>query len=164
MANSQGGNNNTYCQDNEIGWVDWSKLGTEDDFTELVGQLSALRQRFSQIKPHRWVEGKRPDGTYDVLWLTPSAAEMGEQDWNFPDGRFLSYVLGAPEVGGEPVFIVLNGADDDVEITFPDWPNVSKWQNVLDTSNGPDAKYDPADVGGQWTSRSKSVLAFAGEP
>ncbi len=163
VANGQNGNNNTYCQDDEIGWVDWSKLGTEDDFTSLVGELTRLRQRFPQIKPHRWVEGKRADGSYDVKWLTPSAAEMGEPDWNFPDGRFLSYVLAPPESGGEPAFIVLNGADDDVEITFPEWPNVGRWQNVLDTSIGP-AEHDPVATGGHWTSRSKSVLAFAGEP
>jgi isoamylase len=163
VANSQNGNNNTYCQDNETGWIDWSKLGTDDDFTELVGQLTALRQRFPQIKPHRWVEGKKADGSYDVKWLTPTGAEMGEQDWNFPDGRFLSYVLAAPQQGGQPIFIVLNGADEDVEITFPEWANVAKWQNVLDTSIGT-AKYDPVPVGGKWTSRSKSVLAFAGEP
>jgi glycogen operon protein len=98
-----------------------------------------------------------------VKWLTPSAAEMGDQDWNFPDGRWLSYVLGAPDEKGQPIFIVLNGADDDVEITLPEWPNVAKWQNVLDTSIGP-AEHDPVAPPGHWTSRSKSVLAFAGEP
>ena len=162
-ANSQNGNNNTYCQDNETGWIDWSKLGTDDDFTELVGQLTGLRQRFPQIKPNRWVEGKKVDGSYDVKWLTPAAAEMGEPDWNFPDGRFLSYVLATAQQGGQPIFIVLNGADEDVEITFPEWANVAQWQNVLDTSIGT-AKYDPLPAGGKWMSRSKSVLAFAGEP
>jgi isoamylase len=163
VANSQGGNNNTYCQDDQIGWIDWSKLGTDDDFTSLVGQLTGLRQRYPQIKPHRWVEGKKADGSYDVKWLTPAGVEMGEQDWNFPDGRFLSYVLAAPDSGGQPLFIVLNGADDDVEITFPEWPGVAKWQNVLDTSIGT-AHYDPVGAGGHWASRSKSVLIFAGEP
>ena len=161
-ANSQGGNNNTYCQDDQIGWIDWSKLGTEDDFTALVGQLTGLRQRFPQIKPHRWVEGKKADGSYDVKWLTPGGDEMGEQDWNFPDGRFLSYVLAAPGNNGEPVFIVLNGADDDVELTLPEWPDIGTWQNVLDTSIGT-AQYDPVAIGGHWTSRSKSVLVFAGQ-
>jgi isoamylase len=163
VANSQGGNNNTYCQDDQIGWTDWSKLGTEDDFTALVGQLTGLRQRFPQIKPHRWVEGKKADGSYDVKWLTPGGEEMGEQDWNFPDGRFLSYVLAAPDNKGEPVFIVLNGADDDVELTLPEWSDIGNWQNVLDTSIGT-AQYDPVAIGGHWTSRSKSVLVFAGKP
>ena len=74
-ANTQNGNNNAYCQDNETGWVDWSRLGTEDDLTDFVGELARLRQRFPQLKPHRWVEGKKADGSYDVKRLTPKGRE-----------------------------------------------------------------------------------------
>jgi isoamylase len=162
VGNSQGGNNNAYAQDNEMGWVDWSKLGSEDDLGEFVGALSRLRQRFPQIKPHRWLEGKKADGSYDVKWLTPGGGEMSEQDWNFPDGRFLAYVLAAQQDGGAPIFIVLNGADEDVAIVFPQWPNVGRWQNMLDTSNLR-ARYEALPPGANWTSRAKSVLAFAGE-
>jgi glycogen operon protein len=161
-GNSQSGNNNAYCQDNETGWVDWSKLGSADDLGALVGTLTRLRQRFPQIKPHRWVEGRKADGSYDVKWLTPAGAEMAEADWNFPDGRVLSYVLAAAVDGGAPLFIVLNGADEDVEITFPEWPGAARWQNVLDTSNG-EAQYEALPSGAKWSSRSKSVLAFVGE-
>lgn len=163
VGNSQGGNNNAYCQDNETGWVDWSKLASEDNLTEFVGELSRLRQRFPQLKPHRWLEGKKADGSYDVKWLTPGGVEMSEQDWNFPDGRFLSYVLAAAEDGGEPLLVVLNGADAAVDITFPEWPGVGRWQCVLDTSNG--QPNSPALApGANWGAQAKSVLAFAGKP
>ena len=135
-GNSQDGNNNAYCQDNETGWVDWSRLGSDDDLTGFVGELTRLRHRFPQLKPHHWVVGKRPDGTYDVKWLTPKGAEMGEADWNFPDGRFLAYVLGAVTEGGEPLLVVLNGADEAVDITGPEWPAVARWERVIDTANG----------------------------
>ena len=92
-ANTQNGNNNTYCQDNETGWVDWSKLETEDDLTDLVGTLKRMRGTYPQLQPRQWLIGQRENGTYDVKWLTPSASEMSEDDWNFPGGRFLSYVL-----------------------------------------------------------------------
>src|ERR1700742_73044 len=65
VGNSQNGNNNTYCQDDEIGWTHWGNLGGQDDMTGFVGELTQLRQRFSQLKPHRWGEGKRADGSYD---------------------------------------------------------------------------------------------------
>ena len=95
VGNSQGGNNNAYCQDNEIGWTDWSNLGSPaDDMTDFVGRLTSLRRRFPQLTPRHWVHGKNPDGSFGVLWLTPQATEMTEADWNFPEGRFLSYVLG----------------------------------------------------------------------
>ncbi len=64
VANSQNGNNNAYCQDNEIGWVGWERRGKEgDDLTDFIGHLTALRHRFPQIKSQRWVDGRRKDGS-----------------------------------------------------------------------------------------------------
>ena len=160
-ANSQGGNNNAYCQDNETGWVDWSGLGSEDDMTDFVGQLTRLRQRFPQLKPHHWVVGKKSDGSYDVKWLTPKGTEMQEADWNFPDGRFLAYILGAVVDDGEPLFIVLNGAEDTVDIVGPEWPAIARWQCVVDTANG-QSNSAVLELGGHWAAQPRSVLAFAG--
>jgi len=102
VGNSQSGNNNAYCQDNEIGWVNWSGLGRDgEDMSAFIGQLVQLRRRFPQLQGHRWLEGRRPDGTYDALWLTPEAVEMTEEDWRFPNGHFLSYAL-APIKRGQP--------------------------------------------------------------
>jgi glycogen operon protein len=160
-GNSQNGNNNTYCQDDEIGWTNWGNLGTEDDMTAFVGELTQLRQRFPQLKPHHWAEGKRADGSYDVKWLTPSGAEMGEGDWSFPDGRFLSYVLAAVHEKGQPLFIVLNGADEAVDVTFPEWPNTAQWQRVLDTSDG-HSNADAGKPGETWSAQARAILAFEG--
>jgi glycogen operon protein len=133
-ANTQNGNNNTYCQDNDIGWVDWSKLGTEDDLTDLIGTLKRMRDTYPQLQPRQWLVGERADGTYDVKWLTPSASEMAEADWNFPAGRFLAYVLAAPDETGTPLFMVLNAAEEEIEFTFPEWPNVQSWTLVFETT------------------------------
>jgi isoamylase len=160
-GNSQNGNNNTYCQDDEIGWTHWGNLGTKDDMTAFVGELTQLRQRFPQLKPHHWAEGKRADGSYDVKWLTPSGAEMGEGDWSFPDGRFLSYVLAAVHEKGQPLFIVLNGADEAVDVTFPEWPNTAQWQRVLDTSDG-HSNADAGKPGETWSAQARAILAFEG--
>jgi glycogen operon protein len=163
VGNSQQGNNNAYCQDNAIGWVDWSGRGTDDDLVTFIGELARLRQRFPQLKPHRWVEGKRSDGSYDVKWLTPAGAEMTEADWNFPDGRYLSYVLADPANHAEPLYIVLNGADQAVEFTFPDWPGIGRWQRVLDSASArlDSAFFQPA---AKCRAAERSVQAFAGRP
>jgi glycogen operon protein len=55
--------------------------------------LTRLRRNFRQLRSQRWLDGRRPDGLYGVLRLTPAAEEMEEPDWNFPEGRFLAYVL-----------------------------------------------------------------------
>jgi isoamylase len=134
VGNSQNGNNNAYCQDNEIGWVDWSRLEQEgEDMTQLLGRLSELRHRFPQLSPRRWVEGKRPDGSYGVLWLTPQGTEMTEQDWKFPEGRFLAYVLEGV-ADGAALLIVMNAGADPIEFKVPEWPRCRGWKGLIDTS------------------------------
>src|SRR5262249_12299898 len=131
VGNSQSGNNNAYCQDNEIGWVSWDHLGSEgDDLSALVGQLTGLREKFPQIRSQRWLDGRRADGSYGVLWLTPAADEMKEADWKFPDGRFLAYVLAPMEPEQAPIFIVLNAAPEEIGFKLPKMPEYRSWQQV----------------------------------
>jgi isoamylase len=166
VGNSQGGNNNAYCQDNEIGWVDWSGLGRErEDMIEFVGRLVQLRKRFGQLRSRHWLDGKKPDGTHDVLWLTPDATEMTEEDWNFPEGRFLAYVLAAPEPGGQPLFLVFNGASEGIDVALPDWCGVARWTCVLDTASDlvlADGGTEPP--GAVLTAPATSIVVFAGLP
>ena len=165
VGNSQNGNNNAYCQDNEIGWINWSAAGrTADDLTEFVRSLVELRHRFPQLKPHRWLVGQRPDGSHDIQWLTPHATEMGEQDWSFAEGRFLSYVLAPVTAEGHPLFIVLNAADQEVEFILPTWMNVSRWEAVLDTARHPELAEGFQLPGAKVACPLLSVLAFAGVP
>ena len=86
---------------------------------------------------------------------------MKEQDWNFPEGRFLAYVLGPLERGKPPIFIVLNAAPEAIAFKLPKLPEYKTWQQLLNTADvretvaefasGNDAKAPP-----------RSVLAFAG--
>jgi isoamylase len=163
VGNTQGGNNNAYCQDNPVGWVDWSALGdAEDDLTPFIGELARLRQRFPQLKPHRWLDGER-DGGHDIRWLTPEAADMTEGDWNFADGRYLSYLIAPLDQDGEPLFVALNASDHTIEITLPPWPGIGGWTAVLDTAPGArPPETAPHAPGATLTSEPGSVLAFAG--
>jgi glycogen operon protein len=162
VGNSQGGNNNAYCQDNEIGWIGWEGLRREgDDLTDFIGHLTRVRGRFAQIRTRHWLDGRRPDGSYGVLWLTPGGEEMKEADWNFPEGRFLSYVLGPVEQGQAPIFIVLNAAPEEIAFKLPKMPDYKSWQLVLNTA---DAKQTTVEFGGGADTKAppRSVLAFAG--
>ena len=162
-GNSQNGNNNAYCQDNPTGWVDWSALGDPgEDMTDLVATLTDLRRRFSQLRPRRWVDGRRTDGSIGVLWLTPKATEMTEQDWKFPQGRFLSYVLGAAEPDSAPLYIVLNAAGEEIALTLPALAKGREWTALLDTAaNSRNGVRLPA--GATTQAARRSVLIFAGE-
>jgi glycogen operon protein len=165
VGNSQGGNNNAYCQDDEIGWVGWGALRNGDDMTEFVGGLTRLRQRFAQLRSRHWLEGRKPDGTHDVLWLRPDGTEMKDEDWSFADGRFLAYILAAPTDGGRPLFIIFNAAENGVEATFPAWQGVGRWTRVLDTvANTVLLEQGDDPPGNKLTAPPVSITAFAGRP
>jgi isoamylase len=130
--------------------------------TSLIAQLTDLRRRFSQLRPKRWVEGRRADDSFGVLWLTPQGVEMTEKDWNFPEGRFLAYALG-PLRNDEPVlYVVLNAAPQTIDFTLPELPGCSHWVAVLDTTGTLQVQKLPS--GGQQQAPARAVLAFAGFP
>ncbi len=162
VGNSQNGNNNAYCQDNSVGWVDWSALGNPgEDLSALVADLTALRRRFGQLRPRRWVDGRRTDGSFGVLWLTPKATEMAEDDWKFPEGRFLSYVLNSAEGGEAPLYIVLNAAPEAIAFTLPGLPEYGQWSMLLETAPSPRTGKQFAS-GTTMEAPPRSVLVFAG--
>ncbi|HUN99523.1 MAG TPA: glycogen debranching enzyme GlgX, partial [Bradyrhizobium sp.] len=163
VGNSQSGNNNAYCQDNEIGWVGWEGLGREgDDLTDFIGHMTALRRQFPQIRTPRWLDGRRADGSYGVLWLTPAAEEMQQSDWNFPEGRFLAYVLGPMEPEHTPIFIVLNAAPEEIGFRLPKMHEYGSWQQVLNTTTEIQQKTADVASGTELKAPPRSVLAFAG--
>jgi glycogen operon protein len=95
------------------------------------------------------------------LWLTPAAEEMKEQDWNFPEGRFLAYVLGPAAQGQTPIFIVLNAAPEEIAFTLPKIPEYKSWQQVLNTTESKQVSAGFAS-GSDVKAPPRSVLAFAG--
>jgi glycogen operon protein len=86
---------------------------------------------------------------------------MKEQDWNFPEGRFLSYVLGPTEPGQAPIFIVLNAAPEAIPFKLPKLPEYKSWQQLLNTADGKQMNAISPSAGDA-TAPPRSVLAFAG--
>ncbi len=162
VGNSQNGNNNAYCQDDEIGWVGWEGLGREaDDLTDFVSHMTGLRARFPQIRSQSWINGGLSDQSHGVLWLTPQGGEMSQEDWNFPEGRFLSYLLGSPDKAQQPLFIVLNAAPDSISFKLPDLPEYKTWNRVLDTTISRQTGQS-FEAGVDVEAPARAVLAFAG--
>ena len=84
IARTQGGNNNAYCQDNEISWVDWSRAAGERDLLAFTQKLARLRRRHPVFRRRRFFHGPFTGsgaGTTDIAWLTPAGDEMTEEDW-----------------------------------------------------------------------------------
>jgi glycogen operon protein len=86
---------------------------------------------------------------------------MTQEDWKFPEGRFLSYVLGPAERGGEPIFIVLNAAPEEIAFRLPKLSEYKTWRQLLNTI---DVKQETRDFASASEAKAppRSVLAFAG--
>ena len=160
VGNSQDGNSNAYCQDNEIGWVDWSGWGrADDDLTAFIGRLQAIRRKYG-LGRDRFLDGAAgPDGKEkDAVWLRPDGGEMTEADWQYPDARFLAYALQASTA---PILIALNGHHEELSFTLPGFGGVAEWKILLATAQ-PNAS-DTAHLrhGETFLIPSRSLVVFA---
>ena len=126
FGNSQGGNNNAYCQDNEISWLDWSEARTE--LIEAVSALSKLRRETGLSRARFGVaQNDGPDHNPVLEWLHPDGRTMGDADWE--DGELRCFGLKIVFALDPEVLIVLN-AGDECQFQLPD----GTWSRRLDTS------------------------------
>ncbi|MFD0885723.1 glycogen debranching protein GlgX [Streptosporangium algeriense] len=174
FGRSQGGNNNAYCQDNEISWIDWSPAGTDKELLDFVRGLSELRREHPVFRRRRFFHGRKAeDGTRDIVWLTPSGEEMSAADWHTGYAKSLAVFLNGsaitePGPRGEPIvddsfLLLINGHHEDLTFTVPDARYGARWRPVLDTARegGDEASQEeswPADAHVPVTSRSIRIL------
>jgi isoamylase len=157
---TQHGNNNAYCQDSEISWVDWSNLSPRDSaLEEFVKMLLRVRREHPAFKRDRFYRGTAIDaeGHKDIAWMRPDGQEMGPDDW-VPERRTIGFFL-----GDSPMLVVaMNAAPDDVAFTLPDVEHLS-WSLVLDTGIEGGAPRDvPAGSVTVYPMISRSLAVFAG--
>ncbi|MDI9582264.1 MAG: glycogen debranching protein GlgX [Thermobispora sp.] len=142
IGRTQHGNNNAYCQDNELSWVDWSLVERERDLLEFVRSLAALRRRHPVFRRRRFFRGTG-DGTRDVVWLTPAGAEMREADWH-SGARSLAVFLNGDAISepgprGERIrddsfLLLFNAHHEPVTFTLPGSEYGPGWVAVIDTA------------------------------
>jgi glycogen operon protein len=144
---SQGGNNNPYCQDGPLSWVEWQAVRPEDEkLCAFVRFLIHLRRRHSVFARPRFFRGEAvsDEGLKDITWLTPAGREPTAEDWNDPSARCLGYVLGGAAgafytPGGErdidrSFLVALNAAGHDIAFRIPELPQPVAWEALIDTA------------------------------
>lgn len=140
VLRTQGGNNNAYCQDNEISWLDWSLMEKNASFLRFVRLAIAFRRRHPILHRGRFHRGEDGDGDQipDIAWFSPS---LDEAPWQNPEGRTLCYRLDCKEAGPDaPVdlmFVILNQENSLVYVRLPPLTEGLRWHRVLDTSLPP---------------------------
>ncbi|VXB20859.1 glycogen debranching protein GlgX [Aeromicrobium sp. 9AM] len=149
LGRTQGGNNNAYCQDNEIAWVDWDLAEDEAELLDFTSALTAFRRRHPVFRRRRFFQGKpirKADELRDIAWFTPSGEEMKEQNWDDAFGRSIAVFLNGDAIADRDVrgmrivddsfLLAFNAHDEDIEFTLPDGDYGKTWTVVVDTTTG----------------------------
>ena len=142
---SQRGNNNAYCQDNEVSWFDWRLAERYKDLVRFVGALTKFRREQPTIRRKRFLTGNKENGRQipDVAWFGPNGHPL---DWGQGHSAMVAY-LGAPpssvlpETSARDIMIIVNGTGHDRAYTLPDYCKGLQWNLFVDT-----AEESPKDV------------------
>jgi isoamylase len=162
LGNSQQGNNNAYCQDNPVGWINWA--GADPAFLRFCQRIIRFRRAHPVLRQARFLHSQYRliDGKEDLFWRRPDGDPMTGADWGNPDLRVLAVEMrtasGTPAYAAleTAIFAVFNtGAA--VTVTLPDLAPGLTWVRQIDTS-APDA--DPRDEQGRIRVAANSVVAL----
>ena len=168
FGHSQGGNNNAYCQDNPITWIDWERALSEDGKKQsrFVRQLLTLRRRYPQLSRKRFLDARDDHDTAEVGWLLPEGGAMMPGDWHDPQRR--SLMLHLPPVSEEghgaaahTHLLLLVNAGIEVQRFVPPDSTQSSWRLLVTSVDEPDLQ---ANEQGDWTlpGRAMALLASRG--
>jgi glycogen operon protein len=135
MYRTQNGNNNAYCQDNEISWVDWNGLKEDDSLLQFVRALSALRRARPELRRDTFLKGAlQASHSRDICWWHPTGHEISDQEWNDPELRCLGVGLGGT-ASSPDLLLLLNPTEAECEFEMPSATGSAGWNVVLDTAH-----------------------------
>ncbi|NJO46526.1 MAG: glycogen debranching protein GlgX [Oscillatoriales cyanobacterium RM2_1_1] len=145
LGRSQQGNNNVYCQDNELSWIDWDLQESNGILLDFTRQLIYFRRRHPVLRRRKWFQGQAiyGSGVEDLGWYNPDGAEMTEEQWNVGFAKAIGVFLNGEEIlargsQGERVIdesfmIFFNAHYELIEFSFPDNLQQYQWKLLIDT-------------------------------
>ena len=148
MGRTQLGNNNVYCQDSELAWMDWSLADKNAELLTFTRKVTGLFTRHPVFRRRRFLAGRpirSQDEVRDIAWLTPAGQQMTGQDWDADFGRSIAVFLNGesirePNPRGERIvddsfLLCFNAHDDVVDFVMPPADYATEWTAVLDTTD-----------------------------
>ena len=177
LGRTQRGNNNAYCQDNEVSWVDWALDDDRAQLLEFVRRIIALRRDHPVFRRRDFFEGRPLHGSEvkDIAWLKPDGTEMTDEEWSHDFARSLGVYLAGealPETDerGRPVrddnfLLLFNAHHEAMQFTLPDCRGAARWRALVDTAAAdglaPDGTYD---AGAAYPLRERAFALLVREP
>jgi len=146
MARTQRGNNNAYCQDNDLSWTPWDLSPQQQEFLEFTRRMIGTWKANPVLRRRRFLQGRplRGAGVKDIAWLTPEGREMTDADWSFPEARRLAVRLAGDAIEdadahgkrivGDTLLILLNADAAATQFTLPRSGADGTWDLLLDTA------------------------------
>ncbi|MGC2446340.1 MAG: glycogen debranching protein GlgX [Candidatus Sulfotelmatobacter sp.] len=158
LGRTQLGNNNAYCQDNEISWIHWDQIQTEKELVALVRKVISLRKNHPVFRRRNFFQGRaiKGAGVKDILWLRPDGREMTDEEWNQEHARTLGVFLSGSAVDeldergqlitDENFLLLMNAHHEEVSFCLPTAASNMTWVTLIDTSldsaRSPGTTYD----------------------
>jgi glycogen operon protein len=151
---TQEGNNNAYCQDNEISWIDWTPTPERERLFEFTRVLIGLRRSHRTFRRRGFFQGRPLHGrdVKDIHWLKPDGAEMSDEEWENREARCLGVWLAGGELTeldrfgrasrDDDFLLLFNAHHEDIAFRLP--PEGARWQGLLDTANDDGLARGPA--------------------
>jgi glycogen operon protein len=170
FGRTQQGNNNAYCQDNEISWVDWDLDDAGKSLQAFVAKLARIRRTFPILRRERFLTGAYNEelDIKELTWITPAGTEMGDENWSDGNAKCLGVILdGRAQPTGirrrgidRTLLLILNAYHDMLNFTLPEVSGAIGWQLLVDT-NQPELADEPRfDVGADYAVTGRSLLLF----
>ncbi|KNX36651.1 glycogen debranching protein GlgX [Luteipulveratus halotolerans] len=165
---TQGGNNNPYCQDNEISWYDWDLADWQQDLLETTAFLTRLRAEHTVLRQRQFFPGDPVDGDEfaAVHWHGTDGSVLTAEQWENGRTRTMSVVFDGADVGDSRLLMVLHGSADNETVTLPQQRGVGRW-NLLwhSAAERPDQVQEVVvEVGAGYDARAASFAIFEGRP
>jgi isoamylase len=170
FGRSQKGNNNAYCQDNEISWFDWAVPSGEQEMIAFVRRLIALRRQHPVIRWPRFLHGhhRSPEGVKDITWLSPAGTEMTPEQWQEGQRRCVGLMLNGEaetpiDADGTPLacpllILLINGGGNAEDFVLPAVPRGRGWARLIDTAQDGEPATDLVAFGSAARLDGRSVM------
>jgi glycogen operon protein len=176
LGRSQNGNNNGYCQDNALTWVDWAEVDCE--LLEFTRSVSALRAAHPVFRRRRFFNGlpvrrRGAQNQPDISWFTPDGSEMSEEDWDSGFGKSVAVYLnghGIPDldarghrVTDDSFLLCFNAHHEPIDFTLPPEEFGPAWTPVIDTAAAADGA-EPITAGAAVRVEARAMVVLQAAP
>ncbi|MFO1206642.1 MAG: glycogen debranching protein GlgX [Burkholderiales bacterium] len=146
MGRTQQGNNNAYCQDSPISWLDWTQSEANRELLSFVTRVIAVRREHPVFRRHTFFQnGPLPDGVRNVLWFGPDGLEMSDQEWHQGFARCLGMYLAGDAIGevdprgtlliDDNFLLLINAHHEEIPFVLPGFQSNVRWQVAIDTAD-----------------------------